>query len=79
MLEVARGQVGPFPPPPPPDPGLGIGRLKRQCPGGAPVVLLEGLTFPGGVAIGPDGAAYVTNFGTSASGEVLRLPVTPCS
>jgi DNA-binding beta-propeller fold protein YncE len=43
------------------------------------VVLLDGLTFPGGVAIGPDGAAYVTNFGTSTSlGEVLRLPVTPC-
>jgi sugar lactone lactonase YvrE len=76
VLEVASGQVGP---PTPPTPGLGAGRLKRQCPGGAPVVLLDGLTFPGGVAIGPDGAAYVTNFGTSASGEVLRLPVTPCS
>ncbi len=76
VLEVASGQVAPFPPP---NPGLGIGRLKRQCPGAPPVVLLDGLTFPGGVAIGPDGAAYVTNFGTSASGEVLRLPVTPCS
>ena len=76
VLEVASGQVAPFPPP---NPGLGIGRLKRQCPGASPVVLLDGLTFPGGVAIGPDGAAYVTNFGTSASGEVLRLPLTPCS
>ena len=76
VLEVASGQVGP---PTPPNPGLGAGRLKRQCPGATPVVLLDGLTFPGGVAIGPDGAAYVTNFGTSASGEVLRLPVTPCS
>jgi hypothetical protein len=77
VLEVARGQVAPFPPP---NPGLGIGRLKRQCPGANPVVLLDALTFPGGVAIGPDGAAYVTNFGTSTSaGEVLRLPVTPCS
>ena len=47
VLEVARGQVGPFPPPPPPDPGLGIGRLKRQRPGASPVVLLDGLTFPG--------------------------------
>ena len=74
---LRRGQVGP--PYRRPTPGLGVGRLKRQCPGGAPVVLLDGLTFPGGVAIGPDGAAYVTNFGTSASGEVLRLPVTPCS
>lgn len=77
VLEVASGQVAPFPPP---NPGLGIGRLKRQCPGANPVVLLDALTFPGGVAIGPDGAAYVTNFGTSTSaGEVLRLPVTPCS
>lgn len=77
VLEVASGQVAPFPPP---NPGLGIGRLKRQCPGASAVVLLDGLTFPGGVAIGPDGAAYVTNFGTSSSaGEVLRLPVTPCS
>jgi hypothetical protein len=80
VLEVARGQVGPFPPPPAPNPGLGIGRLLRVCPGGAPAVLLEGLTFPGGVTIGPDGAAYLSNFGTSATnGEVLRLPLSPCS
>jgi sugar lactone lactonase YvrE len=77
VLEVASGQQSPFPPP---NPGLGIGRLKRQCPGASPVVLLDGLTFPGGVAIGPDGAAYLTNFATSTSaGEVLRLPVLPCS
>jgi DNA-binding beta-propeller fold protein YncE len=79
VLEVARGQVGPFPPPPAPNPGLGIGRLKRICPGEGPTVLLEGLTYPGGVAIGPDDAAYLTNFGTSAdAGEVLRLEVEPC-
>jgi hypothetical protein len=76
VLEVASGQVPPFPPP---SPGLGAGRLKRQCPGGTPVVLLDGLTFPAGVAIGPDDAAYVTNRGTSpTNGEVLRLPLTPC-
>ena len=80
ILEVARGQVGPFPPPPPPNPGLGIGRLLRACPGGPPTVLLEGLLFPGGVAAGPDGAVYLTNFGLSATaGEVLRLDVAPCS
>ena len=80
VLEVARGQIGPFPPPPPPNPGLGIGRLLRVCPGAEPTVLLEGLTFPGGVVIGPDGAAYLTNFGTSAaSGEVLRLPLPACT
>ncbi|HWJ06352.1 MAG TPA: ScyD/ScyE family protein [Steroidobacteraceae bacterium] len=79
VLEIARGQVGPFPPPPPPNPGLGIGRLLRVCPGGMPEVLLSGLTFAAGVAIGPDGAAYLTNFSTSSTaGEVLRLAVAPC-
>jgi hypothetical protein len=78
ILEIASGHVGPFPPPPP-MPGLGIGRLLRQCPGGSPHVLLTGLTFASGVAIGPDDAAYLTNFSTStAAGEVLRLPVGPC-
>ena len=76
VLEVARGQVPPFPPP---SPGLGASRLVRQCPGGAREVLLEGLSFATGVALGPDGAVYLTNKGTSPSaGEVLRLSVTPC-
>jgi hypothetical protein len=76
VLEIAAGQVPPFPPP---NPGLGVGRLVRQCPGGARSVLLAGLTFSSGVAIGPDGNAYLTNFGTSPTdGEVLRLPLTPC-
>jgi sugar lactone lactonase YvrE len=77
VLETASGAtLGVLPP----NPGLGAGRLKRQCPGGAPTVLVDGLTFPGGVAIGPDGAAYITNFGTSPTeGEVLRLPLSPCS
>jgi hypothetical protein len=79
VLEVARGQIGPFPPPPAPNPGLGSGRLMRMCPGGTPTELLAGLDFPSGVVIGPDGAAYLTNKGTSPdSGEVLRLAVTPC-
>ncbi len=77
VLEIASGQVAPFPPP---SPGLGIGRLLRKCPGADPTVLLSGLTFAAGVAIGPDDAAYLTNFSTSpTAGEVLRLPLTPCS
>lgn len=77
VLETATGQSTAFPPP---IPGLGIGRLVRQCPGGARSVLLDGLSYPGGLAIGPDGAAYVTNNGTSATaGEVLRLSVAPCT
>lgn len=76
ILEVASGQSGP----PPFNPGLGVGRLLRKCPGGSPNVLLTGLVVPSGVAVGPDGAVYLTNFGTSPTlGEVLRLEVAPCS
>jgi hypothetical protein len=76
ILEVASGQSGP----PPFNPGLGVGRLLRKCPGGNPDVLLTGLVVPSGVAVGPDGAVYLTNFGTSPTlGEVLRLEVAPCS
>jgi hypothetical protein len=76
VLEIASGQAAPLPPP---NPGLGVGRLVRQCPGGARQVLLDGLTFATGVALGPDGAVYLTNKGTSSNaGEVLRLPVTAC-
>ena len=75
ILEVASGQPGP----PPFNPGLGTGRLVRKCPGGTPTELLAGLTFPSGIALGPDGAAYLTNLGTSSTlGEVLRLEVAPC-
>jgi hypothetical protein len=79
VLEVARGQQVPFPPPPP-NPGLGIGRLLRQCPGSpTPEVLVTGLSFARGVAIGPDGAAYFTNNGLSpTTGEVRRLAVAAC-
>jgi sugar lactone lactonase YvrE len=36
----------------------------------------EGLNFPGGVVTGPDGAIYVTNFGTTAgAGQVLRIVI----
>jgi hypothetical protein len=75
VLEIASGHSGPFPP----NPGLGIGRLLRKCPGRESELLLSGLTFAAGLAIGPDDAAYLTNFSTSpTTGEVLRLPLAPC-
>lgn len=76
VLEIATGQSAPFPPP---NPGLGNSRLVRQCHGGSREVLLSGLSFATGVALGPDGATYLTNNGTSAtSGEVLRVDASPC-
>lgn len=32
------------------------------------------LSWPGGVAVGPDGHVYVSNMSTSADGQVVRLP-----
>ena len=53
-----------------------MGRLARiNAGGGAPVTIAsDGLVTPGGMAIGPDGAIYVSNFGTSpTAGEVVRI------
>jgi glucose/arabinose dehydrogenase len=51
------------------------GRLVRVAPDGTQTTLVsDELAAPGGLAIGPDGALYVTNHSTSAGGgEVLRI------
>lgn len=42
------------------------------------VIASTGLVNPGGVAIGPDNAAYVTIHSTEAgAGQVVRIPLTP--
>ena len=72
VVEIASG----FVPPPAGDgnPGVGNGRLLRKRPGEAPEVVLAGLVFPAGVAIGPEGALYLTNFGIfPGGGQVLRI------
>jgi hypothetical protein len=64
-------------------PGIdgGISRVGPGAPGGGPEVrripLSPGtLIAPGGIAVGPDGALYVTNRGTiPGGGQVLRLPI----
>jgi hypothetical protein len=74
IVEIASGFV------PPPagsgDPGVGNGRLLRKPKNGALEVVLDGLVFPAGVAVGPDGAVYLSNFGIfPGGGEVLRVTI----
>jgi hypothetical protein len=48
--------------------------ICEQYRGGTRTTVLDGLTRPTSIAIGPDGALYVTNRGISSGlGEVLRL------
>ena len=51
------------------------GRLTQISPDGTRTVMTNAnLTKPGGIAIGPDGALYITNMSTSVgTGEVVRL------
>lgn len=54
----------------------GTGTLWKIDPSGARVAVVEGLTRPTSVVIGPDGAAYISNFGTSAGGgQVVRYEI----
>lgn len=72
-LYVVENATGAFPPPPPFVPYSG--RLSRvnlnDC---SLTTVLGGLNRPTAVAVGPDGAVYVTNNGvTPGAGQVLRV------
>lgn len=67
VLEIARNAIPNF--------GQG-GRLVHIAPDGTQTDVMSGppLIAPGGIAIGGDGALYVTNFSTSSTmGQVLRI------
>lgn len=52
----------------------GTGQLSRVAPDCSRTTLLSGLDRPTAVAVGADGAVYVTNHGvTAGAGEVLRV------
>ncbi len=53
----------------------GPGRLARvNVDGTVETIVSAGLVMPGGMAIGPDGAIYISNYGTSPSGgQVVRV------
>jgi hypothetical protein len=71
-LYVVENATGPFPPPPPFAPNSG--RLSRVAPDCTVTPVLEGLNRPTAVAVGADGAVYVTNNGvTAGAGEVLMI------
>jgi hypothetical protein len=66
VLEIdANGLLAPPP----------LGRLTRVAPDGTRTVIpTPGLIMPGGVAIGPDGAIYMTNFSVlPGGGQVVRV------
>ncbi|MES2069833.1 MAG: ScyD/ScyE family protein [Pseudomonadota bacterium] len=69
VLQIGNGFAGPGA-----APLLPPGRLIRVNANGSQTIIYEGLFFPGGLAIGPDGAAYVTNFGIVPGPIPLSFP-----
>lgn len=61
------------------NPGLGQGRLKRKLPGQAVETVLDPLSFPGGLTVGPDGDVYISVDSASfdatsqTQGKVIRV------
>jgi sugar lactone lactonase YvrE len=52
----------------------GSGSVVRVSPDGTRTTLVDNLIAPTGIAVGPDGAVYVTNLGVVVGGgQVLRI------
>ncbi len=63
VLEIAAGGI----------PIFGSGRLVRIAPDGTQTTVIGSLFAPGGVAVGKDGAIYVTVGSITPAGAVLRI------
>jgi hypothetical protein len=74
VLEIAKNGLNAAQAAPPGDPA-GAGALLRVLPDGTKVEVASlGLVMPGGVAVGPDGSIYITNFGIlPGAGTLVRL------
>lgn len=74
VLEMAKGGLLSADPGNPPSV---LGAVYRVAPDGTKsMIASDGLVLPGGVAVGPDGALYVSNFSVFAGiGHVVRLPL----
>jgi hypothetical protein len=72
VLDTSGAATGPAPFTP------GSGRVIRVGPSGEQEVIVEGLTQPTALTLGPDGNLYATNFGwqsPAGSGQILRIDI----
>jgi sugar lactone lactonase YvrE len=60
-----------------PAPTPGAGSIVRIRPGGGPETIVDGLTLPTAMTVGPDGALYVSHIGFGppipGAGQILRI------
>ena len=57
---------------------IGAGKVVRIDPNGRQTDIATGLSFPGGMTLGPDGALYVTNLSFGAGpgdGQIVRIEI----
>jgi hypothetical protein len=58
-----------------PTPPFGVGKVVRLNRAGDIEDVATGLSLPTGMTFGPDGYLYVSNFGATPSGQILRISV----